>query len=126
SVTAHSAYCRPSRLSMWHPRSSSYSSCDDLALLSFPTRRSSDLLPELVDPPVRGSGAPIFIQATRSATCASFSRSFGGIWRSLRSEEHTSELQSRVDLVCRLLLVKNNVVRIACKHTRVVTQQYLV
>src|SRR5438105_12881908 len=26
--------------------------------------------------------------------------------RSLRSEEHTSELQSRVDLVCRLLLEK--------------------
>src|SRR5438105_13690875 len=30
--------------------------------------------------------------------------SFGGI----RSEEHTSELQSRVDLVCRLLLEKKN------------------
>src|SRR5207247_9728172 len=27
---------------------------------------------------------------------------------SVRSEEHTSELQSRVDLVCRLLLVKKN------------------
>src|SRR5207247_10060290 len=27
---------------------------------------------------------------------------------SLRSEEHTSELQSRVDLVCRLLLVRKN------------------
>src|SRR5207247_7136340 len=26
----------------------------------------------------------------------------------IRSEEHTSELQSRVDLVCRLLLVKKN------------------
>src|SRR5438105_9927356 len=29
----------------------------------------------------------------------------GPVWRS-RSEEHTSELQSRVDLVCRLLLEK--------------------
>src|SRR5438105_8018190 len=28
--------------------------------------------------------------------------------RSSRSEEHTSELQSRVDLVCRLLLEKKN------------------
>src|SRR5207247_7980617 len=28
-----------------------------------------------------------------------------------RSEEHTSELQSRVDLVCRLLLEKKNIVR---------------
>src|SRR5699024_11518814 len=27
-------------------------------------------------------------------------------WRRLRSEEHTSELQSRFDLVCRLLLEK--------------------
>src|SRR5438105_5843612 len=27
-------------------------------------------------------------------------------WTSARSEEHTSELQSRVDLVCRLLLEK--------------------
>src|SRR5699024_11661913 len=29
-----------------------------------------------------------------------------GILRDLRSEEHTSELQSRFDLVCRLLLEK--------------------
>src|SRR5438105_11195252 len=29
-------------------------------------------------------------------------------WFSTRSEEHTSELQSRVDLVCRLLLEKKN------------------
>src|SRR5438105_10033532 len=36
---------------------------------------------------------------TRSPTCAAPSYS-------ARSEEHTSELQSRVDLVCRLLLEK--------------------
>src|SRR5207249_12273300 len=30
-------------------------------------------------------------------------------WRSSRSEEHTSELQSRFDLVCRLLLEKKNI-----------------
>src|SRR5699024_12541995 len=29
------------------------------------------------------------------------------LWQSFRSEEHTSELQSRFDLVCRLLLQKN-------------------
>src|SRR2546422_6433748 len=29
-----------------------------------------------------------------------------GQWRSTRSEEHTSELQSRLHLVCRLLLEK--------------------
>src|SRR2546430_11395743 len=31
-----------------------------------------------------------------------------GRWRSLRSEEHTSELQSQSNLVCRLLLEKKN------------------
>src|SRR5438105_7144761 len=30
----------------------------------------------------------------------------GGVAGGMRSEEHTSELQSRVDLVCRLLLEK--------------------
>src|SRR5206468_11681815 len=30
----------------------------------------------------------------------------GKFWRNARSEEHTSELQSRSDLVCRLLLEK--------------------
>src|SRR5699024_4753098 len=33
---------------------------------------------------------------------------FNGIGYQDRSEEHTSELQSRFDLVCRLLLEKNN------------------
>src|SRR2546428_9224735 len=34
-----------------------------------------------------------------------------------RSEEHTSELQSRSDLVCRLLLEKKKIKRVQC-HTR--------
>src|SRR5207247_10278730 len=34
----------------------------------------------------------------------------------LRSEEHTSELQSRVDLVCRLLLEKKNYERERSQH----------
>src|SRR6266536_5417109 len=47
-------------------------------------------------------------------------RSSGGRWRwstpppacpAARSEEHTSELQSRVDLVCRLLLEKKKKIR---------------
>src|SRR5438105_12561616 len=37
-----------------------------------------------------------------------------------RSEEHTSELQSRVDLVCRLLLEKKKEVKIT--HVRVVRE----
>src|SRR5438067_3340311 len=35
----------------------------------------------------------------------------------VRSEEHTSELQSRFDLVCRLLLEKKNRKRLACPST---------
>src|SRR5438105_12338780 len=38
-------------------------------------------------------------------------------WTGLRSEEHTSELQSRVDLVCRLLLEKKKS-RVVKKMTR--------
>src|SRR2546429_4254021 len=36
--------------------------------------------------------------------------------RQLRSEEHTSELQSRLHLVCRLLLEKKKSRTFACRH----------
>src|SRR5438034_1527458 len=63
----------------------------------FPTRRSSDLQ------------WPIAV--TRSSTFFSLIRPIVPIrkqsaWFNLRSEEHTSELQSHSDLVCRLLLEK--------------------
>src|SRR5699024_12403505 len=93
---------------------------------SFPTRRSSDLLPEKQKPKkvklMRGchlrevnshrtwskmtcgthkthtkfSLVKISPYTTRSLRCAPNSSP-------MRSEEHTSELQSRFDLVCRLL-----------------------
>src|SRR5690625_7991996 len=70
-------------------------------LLSFPTRRSSDLL-------VRGRTPPsvIMIRATRSANADVADLSGAGDSERGRSEEHTSELQSRGHLVCRLLLEK--------------------
>src|SRR5699024_11282760 len=37
-------------------------------------------------------------------------------YKEVRSEEHTSELQSRFDLVCRLLLEKKNNTRISCSR----------
>src|SRR5207247_6688025 len=64
-------------------------------LHSFPTRRSSDLSGGVL---VRRGGA--FERLERAAGA----RRAAQIRR--RSEEHTSELQSRVDLVCRLLLEK--------------------
>src|SRR5690554_7185880 len=39
--------------------------------------------------------------------------------RTARSEEHTSELQSRPHLVCRLLLEKKNNITIICCTTRI-------
>src|SRR5687768_17946112 len=38
-----------------------------------------------------------------------------------RSEEHTSELQSRLHLVCRLLLEKKNAYDVAADHSRCVS-----
>src|SRR2546425_7356703 len=41
-----------------------------------------------------------------------------GIFATLRSEEHTSELQSLAYLVCRLLLDKKNIVKGQSRHLR--------
>src|SRR5206468_12929024 len=84
---------------------------------SFPTRRSSDLsfsrqrsrarqsnmytLVPLTTGMSFGFSPPIILRAMAPATCPSEAKL-------LRSEEHTSELQSRSDLVCRLLLEKKN------------------
>src|SRR5207249_10540975 len=94
-----------------------YSTDDPRDLHSFPTRRSSDLkvgsgalfhldqdnfdgfwftnncvMNGHGTPP--GSGTGFFVDGTRNVD------------HGTRSEEHTSELQSRFDLVCRLLLEK--------------------
>src|SRR5207248_9341031 len=76
-------------------------------LHSFPTRRSSDL--ELVQQPLevlgiaRARASSRRAMRTRARAIPRTSRP-----KSSRSEEHTSELQSPYDLVCRLLLEKKN------------------
>src|SRR5699024_12081146 len=90
------------------------SSVDHRVLHSFPTRRSSDLFEvfylkggmkawsEHMEPVKVGdlnNGGELY----QFVQIAHFHR--------LRSEEHTSELQSRFDLVCRLLLEKKNELR---------------
>src|SRR5690606_40929187 len=90
-------------------------------LHSFPTRRSSDLtiasssgwMPLFFsDEPHRTGWARPSSVARRSApliSCTEISSSaryFSMRISSVRSEEHTSELQSRENLVCRLLLEK--------------------
>src|SRR5436305_14286706 len=68
-----------------------------LDLHSFPTRRSSDLNAAA---PLRPSRERILASASRACLRSRPSNS--------RSEEHTSELQSRPHLVCRLLPEKTN------------------
>src|SRR5437868_13003971 len=62
----------------------------------FPSRRSSDLI---------GVDLRVSPTSTYEAPCAPKARSASYVLVG-RSEEHTSELQSRFDLVCRLLLEK--------------------
>src|SRR5204863_8555513 len=99
---------------------------DARALHSFPTRRSSDLSPsrrpdaaaplraEFGARPEKESAAASFLTIRKEKPCrvlphcqTSKLRNVGEPGTAslfeLRSEEHTSELQSRRDLVCRLL-----------------------
>src|SRR5207248_5704751 len=83
------------------------------ALHSFPTRRSSDLLHRhrRRDPHGRRRGQVLGLEVVkRGAGVHDDLAGHARLWRpavqALRSEEHTSELQSPYDLVCRLLLEK--------------------
>src|SRR5207247_10986828 len=78
-------------------------------LHSFPTRRSSDLAAELGD--TRPVAADDLDRERRDRDQVAeedrvLRAQFADCRVPGRSEEHTSELQSRVDLVCRLLLEK--------------------
>src|SRR5690625_6775539 len=76
---------------------------------SFPTRRSSDLV---CSPGSRGKNwsSPGFIRSQINPDASRMLRFLGSVTIVIRSEEHTSELQSRGHLVCRLLLEKKNFV----------------
>src|SRR5439155_21969733 len=79
------------------------------AIHSFPTRRSSDLWGSVAD---RATLRADFDQV--AAWSAANRRpvllgEFGAYDKSGRSEEHTSELQSRGHLVCRFLLEKKDI-----------------
>src|SRR5256885_13161258 len=50
-------------------------------------------------------------QATRRLLCPRHQKALRGQWRRRRSEEHTSELQSPCNLVCRLLLEKKKKIK---------------
>src|SRR5690606_41444839 len=84
-----------------------YCSADHRDLHSFPTRRSSDL----TRPSARPTRGPC-LRPTASGwrfsrtSCEATSSFMPTRTAPMRSEEHTSELQSRENLVCRLLLEK--------------------
>src|SRR5437763_11274503 len=76
-----------------------YSSVDHRDLHSFPTRRSSDLLAD----PNRNLVPELGIIGVE------IDKKTAPMLQGLRSEEHTSELQSPMYLVCRLLLEKKKI-----------------
>src|SRR5690242_21828416 len=90
-------------------------------LRSFPTRRSSDLLEEFRNDHVhdqgddqeidRGTQNVADLERIVPLTKGNAELPPGASWKDERhrSEEHTSELQSHVNLVCRLLLEKKNI-----------------
>src|SRR5207237_8498104 len=77
---------------------------DDRDLHSFPTRRSSDLI-ERGRARTGSRHGETAAEERVAAGPADIKEGHGGGYR---SEEHTSELQSHLNLVCRLLLEKKN------------------
>src|SRR5437773_259316 len=116
-----------------------------LAVRSFPARRSSDLSPGNVATPATAATAvvpervplpgfapsaivtlpvkpvAVFPCPSSAVTCTAGVMDAPAV-QVTRSEEHTSELQSHHDLVCRLLLEKKNnstmALPCACRHLR--------
>src|SRR5690349_22344593 len=85
----------------------------------FPTRRSSDLL---IERQIQRSALVVLFSALLGhrpfvffggfgfgASCRGGGTRLQNFCACFRSEEHTSELQSRRDLVCRLLLEKKKI-----------------
>src|SRR5690606_41622717 len=99
--------------------------CTPRPQVSFPTRRSSDLGADSnadtdsdvvseceadADSDCEPGDCAARVGACRSCSTNSVSPASGAALNSscIRSEEHTSEVQSRENLVCRLLLEKKN------------------
>src|SRR5688500_19910497 len=85
-------------------------------LHSFPTRRSSDLyvaITDVISPTemtIRLFGTSLVQRVEFDPTGKNLDLIYAQKLRSgVRSEEHTSELQSPCNLVCRLLLEKKNI-----------------
>src|SRR5438046_9607164 len=73
-------------------------------LHSFPTRRSSDLMLQAISQ----TDATPMVRVPWNMPDITMKSLDAGAYGVVRSEEHTSELQSLTNLVCRLLLEKKN------------------
>src|SRR5206468_11205001 len=112
------------------------SSASHPSLHSFPTRRSFDLIYTLslhdalpisvarpsghYSPVSPATNSPFSVRTSgrlpmsRGSRAASSLQLQNRLSSARRSEEHTSELQSRSDLVCRLLLEKKKKINLRC------------
>src|SRR5438046_7092817 len=88
---------------------------DHRSLHPFPTRRSSDLLTRMMrtaaHTTTKAKSVPMLVRSARTrngrkAAPSATATPVRIVAVALRSEEHTSELQSLTNLVCRLLLEK--------------------
>src|SRR5439155_25222225 len=100
----------PAPLAVRHSRRLSHSYAVLRGQHSFPTRRSSDLSASRTRR--RPCARPTRPATASAPPCGPEIRHGASGWRAssrwARSEEHTSELQSRGQLVCRLLLEEKN------------------
>src|SRR3712207_7528735 len=94
---------------------------NDTATTEIYTLSLHDALP-ILRPPARSRPRAVLVRrhcARRPYVGRRFARRLAVVRRNhaLRSEEHTSELQSRQYLVCRLLLEKKKTITISNTHT---------
>src|SRR5438874_10754929 len=87
----------------------------------FPTRRSSDLEAFLAGAAGQHAALLVGAVAEADAQVAQAALAVVGATCASRSEEHTSELQSRRDLVCRLLLEKKKKIQMIYSTRRIIT-----
>src|SRR5205085_9940721 len=86
-------------------------------LHSFPTRRSSDLDHPLTERQQKSNRKKSKYRARVEHIFGFMTNSMQGMYlHTVRSEEHTSELQSQSNLVCRLLLEKKKKLRLTRCH----------
>src|SRR2546429_2220224 len=93
---------------------------NDTATTEIYTLSLHDALPISSAPSSRSSSSSDFSSASISSSLVGFCgwAMTSGAFGSMRSEEHTSELQSRLHLVCRLLLEKK-------KQSQTIQQRFL-